>query len=193
MQLQDDISVTLKPYRSQWGHWPMAFLPFLAAVAATALLVLLEPVIGEAVASAVLGMVGIGFAVSVFLLPWLLRTRGMIGLRVRSGEIALVVPKDGQVIATCPANAVHIIPAEFHFSVSGRLVSGTYRAPAFLMQFDDRAPLAVGTTGCSLSWGHAKEHIKRPDYLLSAEEWQKFVEMIGLANQLVTVVDARVH
>jgi len=183
-------------YRTQWGHLPLVLLPFLGVVGAALLLTALEPVIGEAVATALLSTVGIGFAAFVLSLPWTWkrwRARGRLELRITDGEIRLADPASGTVSGRCPAKPESVVPAEFRYSVTSRFAGGTFRAPAMIFRCEGRAPISIGVQGSRLTWREVEERVVRPDYLMGAAEWETFVGMIGMSDRLTFVTDARVR
>jgi hypothetical protein len=187
---------SVERYRTQWGHLPLVLLPFLGVVGAALLLTALEPVIGEAVATALLSTVGIGFAAFVLTLPWTWkrwRARGRLELRLADGELRLVDPSSGAIVGRCPAKPESVVPAEFQYTVNSRFAGGTFRAPAMIFRCEGRAPISVGVQGSRLTWRGAVEPVARPGYIMGAAEWETFVEMIGMSERLVFVTDARVR
>jgi hypothetical protein len=191
-----DATFSIERYRTQWGHLPLAFLPFLCAFGLVVVLKLLEPAIGEEVASAVLSAVGIGFAAFVLTLPWTWkrwRARGRLELRLAHGELRLVDPSSGAIVGRCRSTPESVLPAEFQYTVNSRFAGGTFRAPAMIFRCEGRAAIAVGVQGSRLTWRGAVEPVARPDYLMGAAEWETFVEMIGMSERLTFVTDARVR
>ncbi|MCK9460879.1 MAG: hypothetical protein M0R80_14670 [Proteobacteria bacterium] len=185
---------SLERYRTQWGHLPLVFAPFLGVTAAAIVLHALEPYMPEALATALLSAVGAAFAVFVLTLPrtwrrW--RARGRLELRLDGGGIRLVDPGSQAIVGRCAATPDGVGTGEFLYAVNARFAGGTYRAPAIVLRCDGRSPMTVGVQGSRLTWRDPEERLARPDYLMGAAEWETLVEMIGMADRLVTVLDAR--
>lgn len=186
------LSIPLERYRTEWSHLPLAFTPFLLAMSAMFLIMLLSRHIPESVVTVLGSLVGLGFAAAVFLFPrrwkrW--RAQGRLELRIEGERAELFDPVTGRSLGRCRK----VTPAEFHYTVTSRFAGGTYRAPAMKLHREDGSVTCVGIQGSSLTWPRPVEHIDRPDYVMDPEAWPPLVERLGIVKRLVTVVDARVH
>jgi hypothetical protein len=183
-------------YRSQWGHLPLAFLPFLAAVGVVLGLKAAGPAVPEAVSTGVLGVVGLAFAVAILAMPRLWgawRARGRCELQVADGAVRLVEAGTGRLLGTCPATPTHVAPAEFHYTVTARFGGGTFRAPAIVLRFEGGGSASIGVQGSPLEWDGAVEPLRRPAWVMDAGFLPAFAALVGLGDRLVAVADARVR
>ncbi len=175
----DEQTFSLRPWRGQWAHLPLVILPFALMMPLTLLAIWLQQTRGLERLETTLGWVAsLGFAVLVFALPvlWMRQQkRGTVLLRVTRGRAELLTPA-GQSLAVTPVTPGNVRFGVFKYTISSRIVLGTFRSPRVEIVFPERR-LVIG--GESVPAGDEEPLEAKPGFLVTAAEWARLVSALG--------------